>query len=482
MAPFPNFIGPAYRGSTAVLGVDVCENLYLQRNESPGAATPWALLRRPGLVQRALAVEGPGRGLFAQNGRAFGLLGFKLKELFADWTLTDRGSVALDSTPSTISSSGDAGAELLITSAGSVYVYNLLTDVLSAAIGGIRLHQSGYLANRFLGLDRTTSTFWVSALLDGTTWTLFAQRALAPDTWQAIFVADAYVVLFGSETSEFWFADPSAYPFPFSPVPGVLMQYGIAAPDSVAGVDKQPVWLSKSAAGQGMVHRGQGTGEPVRISTHALETEFASYSTIADAQGSSLQWNGHSIYLLTFPTALKTWMYDYTASQQAGFPCWYEWPTLRNGVQEAWRALGHCFAFGKHVVADRATGAIYELSDSVYTDNGAPIRWVRRAPFITNSPLNNFYDSLTVLAQVATGLQSGQGSDPQIAFRMSRDGGYTYGNERLTTVGAVGKYLTRIVFSMLGKARGNPVFEISGSDPVPVAMVGADVGVTPGTN
>lgn len=482
MAPFTNFIGPAYQGATPVLGVDVCENLYLQRNESPGAPVPWALLHTPGLAPFAEANEGPGRALFAQDGRAFAVLGYKLREASVAGVLTDRGDVARDGNPATISSSGDAGAELLVTSAGSVYVFNLLTNTLSAAIPGLRLHQGGYFSNRFIGLDQTTSTFWVSDLLDGSTWSLFAQRALAPDKWQAIYVADSYVLLQGSETSEFWFADPSAYPFPFSPIPGVLLQYGTAAPFSIAGVDKQPVWLSKSAAGQGMVHRGQGTGEPVRISTHALETEFRSYATIADAQGSSHQWDGHTFYILTFPTANKTWMYDHTASQQAGVPCWYERSSLRNGIQEAWRGVGHCFAFGKHLVADRATGALYEMSGTVYTDNGQPIRRVRRAPFITNSPLMNYYNAFQVLMQVGMGLQSGQGSDPTLMFRMARDGGYVYGNERTASAGAAGQYLTRVIWTMLGRARGNPVFEVAMTDPVPWRMIGADVDVTPGVN
>lgn len=465
-----------------MLGTDVCENLYLQRNESPGAASKWSLLGRPGLSVFATADQGPGRGLFAQDGRAFGLLGYKLQELAQGGALTDRGDVARDGNPASLASSGDAGAELLIASARSVYVFDLVTNTLSAAVGGLTLDQVGYLANRFLGLDRATSTFWVSDLLTGATWSLFAQRGIGSDKWQAIFVADAYVVLFGSETSEFWFADPAAYPFPFSPVPGVLLQYGIAAPDSVAGVDKQPVWLSKSAAGQGMVHRGNGTGEPTRISTHALETEFASYATIADAQGSSHQWNGHTLYILTFPTANKTWEYDHTASQQAGAPCWYQRATLRNGIQEAWRGLGHCFAFGKHLVADRATGAIYEMSDAVHTDNGEPIRRVRRAPFITNSPLTNFYKSFQLLCQTGMGLQTGQGSDPTITFRFSRDGGYTYGNERTQSAGAVGKYLARAIWSMLGPARGNPVVEVSMSDPVRWVLSGADMDVEPGVN
>src|SRR4029077_8286757 len=49
--------------------------------------------------------------------------------------------------------------------------------------------------------------------------------------------------------------------------------------------------------------------EPVRLSTHAVETDLQT-APVGDAIGMSYQQNGHEFYVLTFPAADKTWVYD----------------------------------------------------------------------------------------------------------------------------------------------------------------------------
>ncbi|MFE1676613.1 hypothetical protein ACFMJE_18460, partial [Acinetobacter baumannii] len=70
-----------------------------------------------------------------------------------------------------------------------------------------------------------------------------------------------------------------------------------------------------------IVYRAVGyTGK--RISTHAIEYAIQSYSTITDAIAFTYQQEGHSFYVLTFPTADKTWVFDVSTElwhERAGF-------------------------------------------------------------------------------------------------------------------------------------------------------------------
>jgi hypothetical protein len=96
---------------------------------------------------------------------------------------------------------------------------------------------------------------------------------------------------------------------------------------------------------------------PVRISTHAQEYEWSTYSTISDAVAYAYQDQGHAFYVLYFPTVSKTWVYD-TATQ-----LWHErgyWDATV-GAYTAHRSWWHVFAFGKHLVGDWKTGTIYEM-------------------------------------------------------------------------------------------------------------------------
>jgi len=76
-------------------------------------------------------------------------------------------------------------------------------------------------------------------------------------------------------------------------------------------------------------------------------------------------------------------------------------------------------------------------------------------------------------------LASGQGSDPQVLFRLSRDGGQTWSEELRLDAGAQGDYQSRVMARRLGQAR-DCVFEIVVSDPVAWRIVGAFLEIEPG--
>jgi hypothetical protein len=144
----------------------------------------------------------------------------------------------------------------------------------------------------------------------------------------------------------------------------------------------------------------------------------------------------------------------------------------------------HAMTNGQHVMLDRLTGSFYTLSPTVYTDaGGAALRRLRRAPFPSTSDERVFVDDFQLTAQPGIGLSSGQGSDPQVMLRISRDYGHTWGNEHWTTLGAIGAYLTRVVWTRLGMFRAvRGVFEVVVSDPVPFGIAAAAVRARKGTN
>jgi hypothetical protein len=77
----------------------------------------------------------------------------------------------------------------------------------------------------------------------------------------------------------------------------------------------------------------------------------------------------------------------------------------------------------------------------------------------------------------------GQGSDPEVMLRWSDDGGHTWSNYHLASMGKIGEYFKRVFWRRLGmtlKLRDR-VYEVSGTDPVKVAIVGAEL-LLDGTN
>jgi len=75
------------------------------------------------------------------------------------------------------------------------------------------------------------------------------------------------------------------------------------------------------------------------------------------------------------------------------------------------------------------------------------------------------------------------GADPQVMLRWSDDGGHTWSNEHWRSMGQIGQTGYRTIWRRLGmttKLRDR-VYEVSGTDPVKIAIVGAELHVD-GTN
>ena len=64
-----------------------------------------------------------------------------------------------------------------------------------------------------------------------------------------------------------------------------------------------------------------------------------------------------------------------------------------------------------------------------------------------------FYHRFQVDLEVGLGVASGQGSDPTIMARFSRDGGKTWGNEHWRSIGAQGQWRTQVQWHRVGMAR-----------------------------
>jgi hypothetical protein len=277
---------------------------------------------------------------------------------------------------------------------------------------------------------------------------------------------------------------------------------------SVAKLDNSLFWLGTDARGQGIVYKANGyTG--VRVSTHAIEYAIAQYGNISDALAYTYQQEGHAFYVLTFPSANATWVYD--AATQA----WHERAGLVNGQFTRHRSNCQCNFQGNTVVGDFENGNIYTLDLNVYADNGQPQKWLRswRAlPTGQNNLNRSAHHSLQLDAETGVGLnglttgenvymttESGEPlitesgefilssvgalpvPAPQAMLRWSDDGGHTWSNEHWTSMGRIGEYGHRTIWRRLGmtlKLRDR-VYEVSGTDPVKLAIMGAELHASP---
>lgn len=471
--PFPNLVGPSNTPSSVIADGEDTINLFPEKIDALGAKPPFPyfLQPTPGFSSFGTLATTPIQtgGLFQINNRCWTFTGGvqpTLYELASDGTSTTL-SVGLNANgdPVTWAANGVNGDQVLLTTGQCAYCLTISTGAVAKVIDWVShfARQCGFLDGYFLAIDPVNSELQVSALSDGTSWPALGvtQRSAGADTWQAMIVSHKLIWLLGSLTSEVWYdagLDPDQ---PFAPDPSGFLQWGIVAPFSLIEMDNAPIWLARRSDGAAVLVRANGY-DIQRISTHGFEYQIQRYSRLDDAYAWTYQQDGHTFYVLTFPTANVTWVYD--AATQL-FHKRAEW-NAPSRQYDAYRANSHCYAFGQHLVGDSQSGTIFTMDPTVATGmDGNGIRRLRRTPHIAGLGNRLFVPRLELNLDVGDGLTDGQGDDPQIMLRCSKDGGRTYGTEIWASAGAIGNYSARTFWNRLGVGR-DWVFEVTLSDPV----------------
>ena len=438
---------------------------------------PAFLNRAPGLKFKVSVGLGPIRGMWEYGGNLYVVSRDKLYKVDSSYAVTALGTVAGTSGPVSMA---DNGIQLFVACNGPSYIYNSQTNVFAQITDGDfpGAVTVSYLDGYFVFNEPNSQKIWVTALLDGTSVDPldFASAEGAPDGVVGIIADHREVWVFGTNSVEVWYNSGNA-DFPLSRIQGAFNELGCAAPYSIAKMDNGLFWLGKDARGQGIVYRANGyTGQ--RISTHAVEWQIQQYANMSDAIGYTYQQDGHSFYVLIFPQANTTWVYD-VATQ-----AWHERAGFANG--EFTRHRSNCQAFfqGDVLVGDYQNAFVYSFDLDDFSDNGSIQKWLRswRAlPTGANNLKRSAQHSLQLDLETGVGLNLGQGSDPQVMLRWSDDGGHTWSSEHWVSIGKIGEFYRRAIWRRLGmtmKIRDR-VYEVSGTDPVKIAIVGAELLVSP---
>ena len=477
----------------------------------PEAGKEAAFLQRaPGLRWLLDVGEGPIRGMWVFNNNLYVVSGpdlYRVDTAYAAMligTVTGTGPVSM----------ADNGVQLFVACDGPSYIYNSTTNAFAAITDpdfpGAKT--VGYLDGYFVFNEPNSQRIWVTSLLDGTSVDPldFASAEGNPDGVVAILSNFREIWVFGSNSIEVWY-DSGALDFPLQRIQGAYNELGCAAAFSVAKMDNGVFWLGQDARGRGMVYRANGYNGQ-RISTHAVEWHIQSYGDISDAIAYTYQQDGHSFYVLTFPSADRTWVYDVATNS------WHERAGWDGRAFTRHRSNCQASFNDEIIVGDYQRGALYAFDLETYADNQLPQKWLRswRAlPTGQNNLKRTAHHALQLDCESGVGLdgvdtiddfslllteasdtiitESGdgiylnsttvQGTNPKVMLRWSDDGGHTWSNEHWAEMGKLGEYGRRVFWRRLGmtlKLRDR-VYEVSGTDYVKVNIMGAEL-IISGTN
>lgn len=428
----------------------------------PDSKTPVVLYGTPGTALFAELPSGPVLALHEFKGVLYAVTPTNLYRIAQDGSYTDVDEVVFSGRVST----SDNGIQLVMVDGNRGYYYDGDTVTEFEGDGWNPANTVTYQDGYFIFNRAGTGQFFISDLLSVELDPLeFATAEGSPDDAVAVVSNGRELWVFGTESIEVWYNSGDAL-FPFTRLQGAFIETGTAAAQTIVKLDSSLFFLGDD----GMIYRTVGYN-PTRISTHAVEYAIAG-ARKDDAYAWEYKQEGHSFYLITFPSIKQTWCFDVATG------LWHERSHIVFGQH-----VGYCHAFcyNRDFVGDFQGGHVFHLSMDALEDYHDPIKREMVSPAIHGNRGLMFCKELELDMQSGVGLVDGYGSDPQAMLQWSDDGGNTWSNESWASIGRIGEYLTRVRWRRLGSFRQR-IFKITITEPIPVVVLSAFIEVESGRN
>lgn len=435
------FVGPSYVLDGRKASAQRSVNLYLSALEAGGKAS-FIMEQVPGLITR-LSIGGACRGAIEAAGRCFAVFGSGLFEIYSDWTRELRGTLST----STGALSMDYGLfQLVIVDGDHGYTLglssNTFAQIADADFPGADTVR--FISNYFvLTRARDGQQFNWTAINDASDIDAleFASSEYLPDDLVTHCVLNNELWLFDEKSTSVYFLSGAENVFQRNN--GATMEVGVLSARSAVKTDSSLMFLGRDMNGGGMVYRTEGY-RMVRVSTQAIEEALAASTDMTKAVAYTYQMNGRTFYCLNAPGLSSTWCYEISTGT------WHERCDMDEfGQFKAGRVTHHAYAFGKHL-GFGSDGAVYEMSPGHFMNGSDELVCERTSPSQAVPTLDRQTFSEFIL-DVTTG-QAESGS-PSVELSWSNNGGLTFGDPVLQSLGAIGQYFARLVWRRLGIAR-----------------------------
>lgn len=405
--------------------------------EAPTEQGGVVLQSRPGLLDRNIDMgDGPVQAMFRGDGvldsEHYGISGGKLyRESGLIGAVNGTGPFFMAGYENTLFACGGADLWAYDGTALTAVTFPDGASVTKCVVG----------ASRLIALRADTEKFYWSDVLSTTIDALsFASAEQQPDRIKDVLFWSDSLVLFGTETVEFWpnSSDPD---LPFQVLEGRTYRRGIKATGCATLFGPTFAWVSDT--NQVCIESPDNI-----VSKPGLEAKIADSSNV---RLWTFYLEGTEFLALTLDR--ETWVYSYRSRL---------WSTFASAGYDNW--VPQCFAGG--VFGSSVDGTTLE-----WGRNWEDMAGTLERRFRAGAPINS---SGVILSNVllrnnvgSTGYLTGTYASPVVEMRSSRDAGRTWGVWRQAGLGAQGQYRKRVQWKACGMAsQPGVLLEFRVSDPV----------------
>jgi len=405
-----------------------------------------SLQSRPGLENSGISVNVPApvKGLF----KADGILNNSL--FAATNTNLFKDGVSIGMVNGTGPASFDGYSDFIFYNAGQdVFGYD------NSSLTTIDFPDGAYAVKVLVAASRAVairansgSFYWTEPLgttIDGLS---FATAESRPDTLvDMVFLGDK-LILFGTETVEYWQVSTNS-DLPFSPIVGTTIPVGCKKTGCAVNFNRTFAWITN--------YNEVCVGNAENIVSDP------------DLQVKIQKSTNHKLWVfyvddneyLAVTIDNETWVYG----ARSGV-----WSTFSSHDQDNW--VCQCYDDG-YFGTTLSNGVLVQWADESYDDFGGPVERLLAAWAPITAGVDWLSNVVLRTNPGTTPYPVGLYSDPVVELRSSLDGGKTWLPWRQTILGRQGKYRTKVYWSSLGQfAYPGMLVNIRCSDPVPFRVSG----------
>ena len=467
-----------------------CDNWYPNTPQTQGAVTTGNLFGTPGLNQVATTgiLQQINRGAWRKGDVPYFVNGETLFSLNSDFTINTLGAI-----PGTSRLSfSDNGKQLMVLDpdSGNGWIvdetsgtpFQQITDLDFTANGK---PQYVVFADSFFICSTDTNKFIKSNANDGLSWvaTDFGSAEKDPDPIVAPIVFRGELFVTGSETIQSFNnnAAQAGASFPYQ-ASGLVLPKGCFAPFSLVSASNTFMWIGGGEDESPAIWAFTGN-DAQKVSTTAIDSALQRFTDEEIKAAFAISYAQKGAYFICWTVANKTFCYDTITSK---------WHTRSSAIKDIagtvetqrWRVNSLVTAYGKVLCGDSIDGRIGELDIDVFTEYGENIRRT-----VTTANLENQLEAYMIPEMEAT-VESGvalsydpvtqEGANPEMRLSWSDDGGKTYTQEISKTMGKIGEYMRRVIWSRLGRASRFRLFKFEYSEPFKAVLIRIDARIKVG--
>lgn len=301
--------------------------------------------------------------------------------------------------------------------------------------------QDGYFIASVFG----TNNWRLSGLNDGTSWNPIDTGIIStePDNVVACVKLPSrggQLFIFGKNCTESY-VNVGANLFPYQKNTGYSIDYGCVSVETIAYSEEIVVWLAVNKSSNPLIMYSTGA-EAISITTDGISYKLAEVSRPDLAFGYLFKQDGHLIYQLTFPHANDNFslLYDFTTKM------FFNASDYRYNFHPA----RHVEIFnGNYYFISYSDGGLYKIGSDITTYAGKTIPRSRITNTIRKKDSSGFIvNNLSFVME--QGETDNQVNQARIDLSISRDGGYSYGNDISLDENPLGKRKNKIDFRRLG--------------------------------